>query len=136
MSDLILIAIIFCTGAVLYRFRRPILGALRRFDARNAARREEEFRARFDPYAHYKQTLRLAEDEIEQVSEIATPDPRTGVPLTRYVFLGTAYDTREEADGARRTAVIAMAREFYKDLDTIALKRRARRADGIMPPRP
>jgi hypothetical protein len=125
MWNAVLLAVLFCAGAALYRWRVPIVAALRRFDARNAARQEQDFRDRFERDAHYRHTLGLVEEQIEQVSVIHVPDSRTGIMVPRYVFLGEHYQTRPEAEAARHAAVMARARSFYVDMDTIALRRGA-----------
>jgi uncharacterized protein (DUF1684 family) len=125
MLDALILGILFCAGAALYRFRAPIVAALRRFDARNAARQEEDFRARFEADAHYRHTLRLVDEQVEAVSALRISDTRTGILVPRYVFLGETYATREEAEAARRSAVVAQARAFYVDMDTAALRRGA-----------
>lgn len=120
-------ALLILFGVVLvcaYRYR--IFAALRRFEANNARRRAEEARALFDRYAHYRQTVRFAEEEVEDVAKLTVRDERTGEPLTRYIFLGEQFATRKEAEAARYAAIIERAREFYKDLDQIYLSRRDR----------
>ena len=116
--NIVLIAVVFCAGAILYR---PALRALRRFDARNRARRQDEFESRFDPLAHYRETMRLAEEQVEKVLRIEAPDARTGVMLPRYVFLGEEYASEEEAEETRRAMVMAKARDFYAELDSLRL---------------
>lgn len=134
MRNIFLIAVVFFAGALLFRFGGPILDSLRRFDARNAARRSEEFRSRFDPHAHYRQTLRLAEDQVEEVTKIMVPDARTGIMVPRYVFLGVQFASEEEAQDARRAAVTEKARAFYTELDRLWLKRRQERDTKKIPP--
>lgn len=112
-------------GAILlYRFRGPVLAALRRFDERNVERIAEERDDRRDPIAHYKHTLRLAEEQVEEVSEMALPDPRTGQPVTRYVFEGEQYATGDEAEAARQRSIVAKARHFYQELPSALAHRR------------
>lgn len=117
MLNLVLLFLVFAAGCVLYRYRVDVLGALRRFDARNTARREEELRERLDPQAHYKRTLQVAAEQFEEVAEILEPDPRTGINLPVYLFLGARYPTREAAEAARNRAIVDQAREFYIELD-------------------
>ena len=119
---------------MLYAFRDRLLGALRGFDARNARRRAEEARALMDRYAHYRQTVEFAEEQIEPVATLTVSDSRTGEPVTRYVFLGEEYATRKEAEASRHAAVIEKAREFYIDLDRIYLSRRKRPEPTISTP--
>ncbi|MCH8858327.1 MAG: hypothetical protein IID54_01960 [Proteobacteria bacterium] len=134
MRNIFLIAVVFFAGALLFRFGGPILDSLRRFDARNAARRREEFHSRFDPHAHYRQTLRLAEDQVEEVTKIMVPDSRTGIMVPRYVFLGVQFASDTEAQDARRAAVTEKARAFYTELDRLWLKPRQERDTKKIPP--
>jgi hypothetical protein len=129
MREAVALAIFFSVGALLYRFRARIIIALRRFDARNAQRRFEEFRDRHDRFAHYRHTLRLAEEQVEDVTSVAMADERTGLPVTRYLFLGEQYATSNEAETTRRETVAARARDFYIELDKVWLGRRAPRRD-------
>jgi hypothetical protein len=108
---------------LIYRFHRSILAALARFDARNAARKLEEARDRHDRLAHYKHTLKLAEEQVDEVVETTVPDQRTGAQVSRFVFEGEAFVSREDAEAARQEAIVAKAREFYVELPT-ALTRR------------
>lgn len=126
MSNLLSLALIFIAAALMYGFRTRIIGALRRFEARNAQRRADEARAMLDRYAHYRQTVQFAEEQIEQVGRVTVADERTGEPVIRYLFLGTHYATRQEAEAVRYSLVIEKAREFYIDLDRIYLSRRGR----------
>ncbi|HLY06228.1 MAG TPA: hypothetical protein VKR31_10805 [Rhizomicrobium sp.] len=108
---------------LLYRFHRPILAALERFDARNMARKYQEARDRRDRLAHYRHTVTLAEEQVDNVAEIVVSDERTARPVSRFVFAGKTFTTREEAEKARNDAIIALAREFYVELP-VALSRR------------
>jgi len=94
-----------------------MLHALRRFDARNARRKQEQFAARFDPNAHFRETMRLAEEQVEEITEVPGP-------ATIYLFNGEEYDRREEAEAVRAAMVFEKARGFYVELDTIYLGRR------------
>lgn len=134
LQNLLMVAVIFAAFALFLAFRDRIAGALRRFDARNTARRAEEARALFDRYAHYRQTMELAEEQIEEVTKFRTTDARTGEPVERYIFLGIHYATRREAEAARHEAVIEKAREFYLELDKMYLSRRGwREPQGDLP---
>ena len=124
MSDLVLLVVAFAAIATLYKFRKRIFLALRRFDTRNAFRRYEELRDRHDRFAHYKHTVRMAEEEVEDVAEVTVPDERTATPVTRFLFLGQQFATRDEAEMVRRAAVMAKARDFYLDLDNLYLGKR------------
>src|ERR1700704_6371695 len=76
--NLVSLALILLAAALFYRFRESILMPLRRFEANNAARRGEEARALFDRYAHYRQTVQLAEEQVEEVTKLRAADARTG----------------------------------------------------------
>ena len=130
MSNLLSLFLIFAAAILIYGFRRRIIEPLRRFEARNAQRRADEARALFDRYAHYRQTVQFAEEEVEEVMKIAVADTRTGEPVTRYLFLGEQFATRDEAEARRYAVVVEKARAFYQDLDRIYLSR------GRRPPPP
>jgi undecaprenyl pyrophosphate synthase len=134
MSNLVTLALILFGTALLYGFRGRLLSALQRFEARNARRRAEELRALMDRYAHYRQTVEFAEEQVEPVTTVAVPDSRTGEAVTRYLFLGEQFATRKDAEAARHAVVIEKAREFYIDLDRIYLSRRRRPEPTITAP--
>jgi hypothetical protein len=116
LTDIFFTTALILAGLLLYRFRAPILGALARFDARNVARKKQEMEDRRDQLAHYKQTLRLAEEQVEEVGTYETPDARTGETVMLYVFEGESYGSRDEAEAARQRAIVAKARSFYVEL--------------------
>lgn len=116
MSGLYSTAAVILAGLLLYYFRGYWLGALKRFDERNVARREEERRDKTDPLAHFRHTLRIAGEQVEDVMEIVEPDERTGDPVTRYIFGAEKFATREEAENARNVVIVAKARIFYRHL--------------------
>jgi hypothetical protein len=116
LRDLLTTVALLMAGLLLYRFRVPILAALARFDARNVARRREEMDDRRDQLAHYKHTLRLAEEQVEEIEEFATQDARTGETVTRYLFEGENFASRDEAEAMRQRAIVAKARNFYVEL--------------------
>ena len=102
----------------MYALRRPILARLARFDAKNAARRAEELSERRDRFAHYRRAVQTAEESLEEVPAISVP--RTRAPANRSgvtCFSARHYETRNEAETARRTRAIQIAREFYAELD-------------------
>jgi hypothetical protein len=134
MWNLIVLAMIFCAAAALYYWRAPLLARLRRFDAANAARRRAEIEARYDPLAHYRETLRLADEQVEPISELREADPRTGQEVTLYLFLATRYARREEALAAREEAIAEAARAFYADLDRVELGRTRAGPGHRLPP--
>jgi hypothetical protein len=119
IENVIFIGIVFVAVAAAYRWRERLFAPLRRFDQRNAARIRAQQEARHDPNAHYKETLRLAEEQVEEIFE--TPDSE---PLKRFYFDGQEFDRREDAEAARIAKVIEIARGFYFDLDKIYLGRR------------
>lgn len=123
MHDLIVTFLILVAGILLYRFRREILSVLKRFDDRNRARIESETRDRGDSLAHFRHTLTLAEEQVEAVSEITLSDPRTAMPMTRYVFEGDHFATRREAERAREEKIRAKARNFYMELPAALVHR-------------
>jgi hypothetical protein len=126
MSNLIALATIFFTALLVYHFRGRILARLRGFEARNRARRAEELRALFDGTAHYRQTVALAEEQVEAVEKIQARDARTGENVTRYLFEGEQYASLADAEAARYASIIAKARDFYIDLDRNFLSRRGK----------
>jgi hypothetical protein len=124
MESLIGTAVLIIGAILLYRFRTPALDALRRFNARNVARIQEEISDRRDVRAHYKHTLRLAQEQVEEVSEVPSRDFRTGLPVTRYLFEGEQFAGRDEAEAARQHSVVAKARQFYQELPAALAHRR------------
>ncbi len=126
ITNLIHVVLILSGMLAAFALYRPVLGALRRFEARNAERRMQELKSAMDAYAHYRQTVDFVEEQIEPVSTVTVSDERTGQPVTRFVFLGTRYGTRSDAEAARYAAIVEKAREFYVDLDRVFLSRRRR----------
>jgi hypothetical protein len=124
MRDLYSMAAFILAMILLYGFRRPILARLRQFDERNSQRRIEELRDRRDQLAHFKHTMRLAEEQVEEIGEHVVSDSRTGTPVTLYLFEGEQFLSRDEAEAVRNEVVIAKAREFYKDLPKALTERR------------
>jgi hypothetical protein len=135
LENLLTVTLLFLAGALVYRFKDRILGPLRRFEARNAQRRADEVRALFDRNAHYRQTLQIAEEQIEPVEKIEVPDERTGQPVTRFLFQGGQYASLADAEAARYAEVVGKAREFYIDLDRNWLPR-GRRYQSLEPSLP
>ncbi len=127
LENLFTAAAFILAGILFYRFHPAILAALARFDARNRARIEAEERDRSDSLAHFRHTLRLAEEQFEAVSEVQTTDERTGVSITRYVFEGETFATRREAERMREEKVRKKARQFYVELPAALA---ARKEDG------
>jgi hypothetical protein len=123
MDRLYSVAAVILVFILLYRFRGEILAALRRFDQRNIARRREEQEDRRDLLAHYKHTMRLAEEQVDDIVEFPAADERTGDKVTRYVFAGETFVSRDEAEAARNEAIVAKARAFYRELPTALASR-------------
>src|SRR6266403_694388 len=107
LTNLLTLVLTFLLGALLYRFRGRLLEPFKRFEARNQARRAEEVRALFDRNAHYRQTLQLAEEQVEEVTRMKVPDERTGQPVERFVFQGVHYATRADSEAARYAEIVA-----------------------------
>lgn len=124
MESLILTTVLIICAILLYRFRAPLVEALRRFDARNVARIEEQARDRHDRFAHYKHTLQLAEEQVEEVGEVPALDQRTGTAVIRYVFEGEQFASRDEAEAARQRSIVTKARQFYQELPAALAARR------------
>ncbi len=79
-----------------------MLGAFRRFDARTRERIASEREDRADALAHFRHTLKLAEEQVEEVSTVTVPDERTGMPVTRYLFEGETFLREEDAAAVAR----------------------------------
>ena len=90
-----------------YRFGLPWL---KRFDAANVARIEQQARDKADANAHIRHALEVADEQVEEVQEIKTGD------FTRYLFEAQAFVTRDEAEEMRARRVGVIARRFYDDL--------------------
>jgi hypothetical protein len=116
MKSLYEVSALVFIGLLIYGFRVPILDRLRRFDQRNIARQRQEMEDRRDRLAHYKHTLQLAQEQVEEIGEIKAPDERTGDPVTRYLFEGETFASRDDAEAARNEKIVAKAREFYMEL--------------------
>ncbi len=124
MSNLVQMAIVILAALLIYRFRGRIMGALSRFDARAVARHQEEMNDRADQLAHFKHTLRLAEEQVETVQEVSGHDEHTAAPVTRFVFEGEQFATRAEAEKTRQDKIRAIARGFYMELPRALAERR------------
>ena len=68
--------------------------------------------------SHYKHTtLPLAQGSRWKTSaKSKVPDERTGDPVTRYLFEGETFTSRDEAEAVRNEKIVAKAREFYMEL--------------------
>ena len=97
--------VLVCIG--FYRFGLPWL---RRFDAANVARIEQQARDKADANAHIRHALEVADEQVEEVQEIKTGD------ITRYLFEAQVFVTRDEAEEMRARRVGVVARRFYDEL--------------------
>lgn len=113
-SELIWTALAILAAILLFHPRSIAL--FRRIDARNRARILSERNDRQDHLAHFRHTLKLAEEQVEQVSAITVPDERTGMPVKRFLFEGETFAREEDAATAREDKMRAIARGFYMDL--------------------
>ena len=101
LRDLLTASAFIAVLILVYRYHRDIMTALTRFDARNVKRIEDEKRDKTDPIAHYRHTLKTAEEQVEGVGEVTVSDERLGTPVTRYVFEGEQFTTRFDAERVR-----------------------------------
>ncbi|HVZ68613.1 MAG TPA: hypothetical protein VG891_04070 [Rhizomicrobium sp.] len=116
MRDLFYMALLVLLLVLMFGYRERILAVLARFDRRNVERQMEQAQERSDPTAHFRHTLKLAEEQVEAISEITVSDERTATPVTRYLFEGETFATRLEAEKARAEAIGRIARGFYAEL--------------------
>jgi hypothetical protein len=114
-------------GILIYRFHRPVIDLLQRFDLRNRRRLEDEQRDRHDALAHFRHTLQRAEEQVEQIVAVEALDSRTATKVTHYLFDGEEFATLRDAERARSDKVRAIARTFYMELPGALT---ARRGDG------
>jgi hypothetical protein len=103
-----------------------VLGAFRRFDAGNREKIEAERNDRGDQVAHFRHTLKLAEEQVEDVTSFTVADERTGQPVTRWLFDGETFANERDARLVREDQVRKVARGFYMDLPAAL---RARKED-------
>jgi hypothetical protein len=118
MSGLITTSILILALLVVYRFRRQIADSLRRFDASNREKAEQEQRDKRDPLAHLRHTVTVLDEQVEEIGELTLWDVTEKRPITRYLFEGQRYASREEAESARARKVGNKARAFYAELPT------------------
>ncbi len=124
LSQIIGTFLVIVAALVAYRYRRRIVERLKRFDDENVRRIAEQARDRADPLAHFRHTLRTAEEQVEAVSEIVEPDERLGTPVTRYLFEGERFASRADAERVRAEKIRAIARGYYQDLPVALAERR------------
>jgi len=127
LYPLLPITVLIVAGLFLYRYHRPVMAALKRFDRENRDRKVAELRDRTDMLAHFRHTIARAEEQVEEVGEISVSDARTGTQVTRFLFEGEQFATRGEAERVRADKVRKLARDFYLELPTALA---ARRQDG------
>jgi hypothetical protein len=125
MRDLYSMAVVVFALILVFGFRERILARFRKFEDRNEQRRQEEVADRRDRLAHFRHTMNLAEEQVEEIGEIAEPDARTGTPRKVYLFEGERFLSRDEAEAARYETIVLKAREFYKDLPRALAERRS-----------
>jgi hypothetical protein len=97
--------ILICIG--FYRFGLPWL---KRFDAANVARIQQQARDKSDANAHIRHALEVAGEQVEEIQEIKTGD------ITHYLFEAQVFVTRDEAEEMRARRVGVVARRFYDEL--------------------
>ena len=114
--NLVTTALLIFGGLLLYRFYRPILGALRRFDDGNRRKAEQEIRDKRDPLSHLRHTVAVMDEQVDEIGEISLWDVTEGRKVTRYTFEGKRYATMDEAERARAGKVGGKARAFYAEL--------------------
>ena len=124
LSQIIGTFLVIVAALVAYGYRRWIVEHLRRFDDQNVRRIAEQERDKVDPLAHYRHTLRTAEEQVEAVREILEPDKRLGTPVTRYLFEGERFADRADAERVRAEKIRAIARGYYQDLPVALAERR------------
>lgn len=112
-----------------YWFGPKLVAAFKRFDDENRSRIEADARDRRDRNAHIRHTLAVAGEQVEEIVEINETDPRTGTPVTRYIFEGERFATRDEAEKVRAEKIGRIAMGFYQDLPKALT---ARRGDGTL----
>ena len=96
--------------------RHHIFAWLSRTEANKVAWRAEQDRQASDPLAHFY--LTVAEIDAR------TPQPETFERFGRtiWTFAGKNHLNQEDADEARRQAVLKEARSFYQDVDRLRLR--------------
>jgi|SRR6185312_2914163 len=103
----------------LYRFGLP---KLRRFDEDNVRRIIQQERDKSDPNAHFRHTLEMADQQVEEVQEI-----KVGA-ITQYLFEAEVFLSRDEAEQKRAERVGVLARRFYAELPAALTAREGQRA--------
>jgi redox-regulated HSP33 family molecular chaperone len=125
LRDLLTTSAFIAVMLAIYRFRHDIIAALVRFDQRNVRRIADEQRDRTDPIAHFRHTLKVAEEQVEEVGEITVRDPRLGTDVVHYVFEGEQFTSRFEAERVRAEKIRNIARGFYVELPRALAQRKS-----------
>ena len=118
------VALILVALGLAYWLGPRVAAAFKRFDAENRERILGEMQDRRDRNAHIRHTLAVAGEQVEDVQEVTETDPRTGTPVTRYVFEGERFASRDEAEKVRAEKIGQIAMGFYKDLPRALTARR------------
>jgi len=108
--------LLIAAGLMAYRFGPRVIAAIKRFDEGNRKRIEQERSDRGDRLAHFRHTMDIASEQVEEIAEIATSDMRTGLPVTLFLFEGETFASRDEAEQARARKVYVTAHAFYAEL--------------------
>lgn len=103
----------------LYRFGLP---RLRRFDEENVRRIVQQERDKADPEAHFRHTLEMADEQVEDIQEIKVGS------ITQYLFEAEIFLTRDEAEQRRAERVGVVARRFYAELPAALTSRAEHRS--------
>jgi hypothetical protein len=114
--DLFNTSVFILAGLLLYRFGPRFLAALKRFDDANRLRIEQERADRSDANAHFRHAIEIADEQVEDVTEMTASDMRTGTPVKLYLFEGESFADRAEAERARARKIYDKAHRFYLEL--------------------
>jgi hypothetical protein len=125
--NLTTVIVVVLTATVLCWLGPKFVAAFKHFDDENRARIAGEAQDRRDSSAHIRHTLKIAEEQVEDILEIMVPDPRTGTPAARFVFEGEEYFSRADAEKVRAQKIGDIARGFYRELPAALT---ARKQDG------
>jgi len=125
LRDILTLFGFLAVAILIYRYHRAVIDALKRFDARNVQRIEEQAQARVDPLAHFRETMKTAEEQVEEIHEVTVQDARLGTPVTRFVFEGEQFLTRDDAERVRAAKIGTIARNYYVDLPRALAERKA-----------
>ncbi|MGF1455867.1 MAG: hypothetical protein ACFB6R_10880 [Alphaproteobacteria bacterium] len=105
-------------GVVILVANRERIGAW--FDhqeARQQARLARIANLRRHPHGHMALTIDHIASQTPPVDRIWVPRDGGRPPVPRFVWDGTAYETRDDAEDARTRSILEAARAFYVDLD-------------------